>query len=192
VGQGAGGHAGPLSLQVLVPALRREFPHVQVAAAGGVATGAGLLSTLALGADAASVGTLFIASTEATVAPEYKQAILDYGMEDIVLTDRISGTPCNVINTPYVQQSGTQQNWFERWLNRNRRTKKWFKTLVQIRGMKALEKAAFSATYKTMWCAGQTVELIDEIRPISVIVDRLAAEYAEAYSALPTLQPSSK
>src|SRR5688572_28054168 len=35
VGQGAGGHAGPNPLTVLVPALRKNFPHVPVIAAGG-------------------------------------------------------------------------------------------------------------------------------------------------------------
>ena len=75
------------------------------------------------GADGVSVGSPFIASTEATVTQEYKQACVDYGAEDIVMTERISGTPCTVINTPYVQKLGTQQNWLERLLNKNKRLK---------------------------------------------------------------------
>jgi len=41
VGQGAGGHAGPNPLQVLVPSLKNNFPDKPVIAAGGIATGAG-------------------------------------------------------------------------------------------------------------------------------------------------------
>ena len=185
VGQGAGGHAGPNSQMVMLPALRKEFPEQVLIAAGGIATGQGLASTLVLGADGVSAGTRFIATEEATVNKEYKDAIVEYGMDDIVMTDKISGTPCAVINTPYVQKVGTKQNSFERWLNKNRKTKKWFKTLVQVRGMKRLEQAALGATYKTMWCAGQTVQLIDSVQPTSEIVNQFATEYKEAIGALP-------
>ena len=46
-------------------------------AAGGIANGAGILSCLSLGAAGASIGTRFIASTEATVSDDYKNAIVD-------------------------------------------------------------------------------------------------------------------
>jgi nitronate monooxygenase len=46
-----------------------------------------------------SVGSPFIASIESGVSEEYKQACVDYGAKDIVLTEKISGTPCTVINT---------------------------------------------------------------------------------------------
>jgi nitronate monooxygenase len=61
VGQGAGGHAGPAPLQILVPALQKNFPDKVVIAAGGIADGAGVLSMLALGAAGVSMGTRFIA-----------------------------------------------------------------------------------------------------------------------------------
>ena len=100
VGQGAGGHAGPNPLQILVPSLQHKFPNTPVIAAGGVANGAGILSMLALGAAGVSMGTRFIACTEASVSDDYKKAIVDSKMHDIVLTEKISGTPCTIINTP--------------------------------------------------------------------------------------------
>mgnify|MGYP000645619785 CR=1 FL=1 len=114
VGQGAGGHAGPNPLHILVPSLREHFPHTPVIAAGGIATGKSLLSMLVLGASAVSVGTRFIASEEAEVSHEYKDAIVNSGMEDIVLTTKISGTPCTIINTPYAHEIGYEQNWLEK------------------------------------------------------------------------------
>src|SRR5262249_42904256 len=110
---------------------------------------------------------------------------LAYGMSDIVMTDRISGTPCTVINTPYVKRVGTRQGFLGRWLNRNPRTKKFFKTLTQVKGMRMLEKAAFKATYNTMWCTGQSVELIEEILPVEEIVAKMAKEYHAALNHIP-------
>jgi nitronate monooxygenase len=180
VGQGAGGHAGPFPLQVLVPALIKYFPGKVVIAAGGIATGEGILSALALGADGVSIGTRFIASTEAGVNTAYKEAIVGSGMSDIVMTEKLSGTPCTIINTPGAQRMGLKQNWFERWLSRNPRTKKWFKGLVQLRGFKRLEQSIVPNHYQTLWCAGQSVQLIDEVLPCAEIIDRLKAETMHA------------
>jgi nitronate monooxygenase len=176
VGQGAGGHAGPFPLQVLVPALTKHFPGKIVIAAGGIATGGGILSVLALGAHGVSVGTRFIASKEAGVNTAYKKAIVDAGMSDIVMTEKLSGTPCTIINTPEAMRMGLRQNWFERMLSNNPRTKKWFKGLVQLRGFKRLEQSIVPNNYKTLWCAGQSVELIDEVLPCGEIIARLKSE----------------
>ena len=46
--------------------------------------------------------------------------------------------------------------------------------------MKALEKAAFSATYKTVWCAGPSIEYVHSIRPVREIIETLVAEYFSA------------
>jgi nitronate monooxygenase len=176
VGQGAGGHAGPHPLTVLVPALRKKWPGIPVVAAGGVATGEGVISMLALGASAVSIGTRFIASTEATVPESYKQAVLESGMADIVMTERLSGTPCTIINTPYAQKIGYTQNAFEKWLGKNETTRKYFKMMVQVRGLKRLEQAVKPGNYKNLWCAGKSVELIDAVRPCSEIVSDLERE----------------
>ncbi len=180
VGQGAGGHAGPYTLQVLIPSLRKHFPEKVIIAAGSIADGEGIVSVIALGASGVSVGTRFIASDEAGVGADYKKAIVDAGMEDIVMTDRISGTPSTIINTPYVQKIGLRQNWLERMLSNNSTTKKWFKMLVQIRGMKKLEASIHPGNYKTLWIAGQSSELIHDIIPCGAIIDRMKTETYEA------------
>jgi nitronate monooxygenase len=180
VGQGAGGHAGPNTLQVLVPSLHHHFPDKIVIAAGGIATGEGILSALALGAAGVSIGTRFIASLEATVSNDYKNAIVSSKMQDIVLTEKISGTPCTIINTPFAKKIGYKQNWLERALSNNSQTKKFFKMWVQISGMRQLEKSVKPGNYQTLWCAGQSVELIDDIVSCSEIIKRLKSETLEA------------
>jgi nitronate monooxygenase len=179
VNKEAGGHAGNNSYKELIPALKKACK-IPVISAGGVGDGAGIKRMLDLGADGLSMGSIFIASDEAGVSQEYKQACVDYGEKDIVMTTKLSGTPCSVINTPYVQKIGTTQNFFEKFLNKNKRLKKWFKALVFIRGMKSLQKAAFSSTYKTVWCAGPSIEYVKDIQPIQPIIQRLKTEYDQA------------
>lgn len=184
VGQGAGGHAGPNPLQILVPALQHKFPNTPVIAAGGIASGAGILSMLALGAAGVSVGTRFIASIEAGVSMDYKNAIVSSKMHNIALTEKISGTPCTIIDTPFAQKIGYKQNWMERLLSNNSTTKKYFKMWVQLSGMKKLEKSVKPGNYESLWCAGQSVELIDDIISCRDIVDRMKKETTVAYNSL--------
>jgi len=184
VGQGAGGHAGPYPLHILVASLKKNFPGKPVIAAGGIATGAALLSVLAAGASGASIGTRFIASDEAGVNDAYKNAVVKSHMNDIVLTTRLSGTPCTIINTPEAKKMGYEQNRVEKFLSKNPRTKKWFKMLVQYRGLKNLERSVSPASYHTLWCAGQSVEMIDKIMKCEEIVDELRKETFEAQEQL--------
>ncbi|MEQ8926884.1 MAG: nitronate monooxygenase [Fulvivirga sp.] len=168
----AGGHAGPMSYKELIPLLIEKC-NIPVISAGGVGTKEQFLEKMELGACGASIGSPFIASDEAGVSHEYKQACVDYGAKDIVMTTKLSGTPCTVINTPYVQDIGTKQTWLERLLNKNKTLKKYAKMLTFYKGMKSLEKAAFSATYKTVWCAGPSIEYVKSIRPVKEIVKDL-------------------
>ncbi|MCG8575961.1 MAG: nitronate monooxygenase [Flavobacteriales bacterium] len=168
----AGGHAGNLTPEELIPLLVKNC-NIPVISAGGVGNYEELQKVLELGAAGVSVGSIFIASEESQVSDEYKQACVDYGSDDIVMSTKISGTPCTVINTPYVQKIGTRQNWFERVLSKNKRLKKWVKMITFVKGMKALQKSAFSATYKTVWCAGPSIENVHAVRPIREIVDEL-------------------
>jgi len=187
VGQGAGGHAGPNTLQILVPSLHHHFPDKIVIAAGGIATGEGILSSLALGAAGVSIGTRFIASIEAGVSNDYKNAIVNSKMNDIVLTEKISGTPCTIIDTAFAKKIGYKQNWMERLLSNNSRTKKYFKMWVQVSGMKKLEKSIKPGNYESLWCAGQSVELIDDIVSCKELIERLKAETYEAYTQVKEL-----
>ncbi|MCO6501397.1 MAG: nitronate monooxygenase [Vicingus serpentipes] len=172
VNKEAGGHAGNISYKELIPLLTKEC-NIPVISAGGVGNHQQMQEVLALGAIGVSVGSLFIASTESDVSQDYKEACVDYGAKDIVFTTKISGSKCTVINTPYVKEIGTEQNFLEKILNNNKRLKKWFKAFTFYRGMKKLNQAAFGATYKTVWCAGPTIEYVKAIEPISEIVKKL-------------------
>lgn len=186
----AGGHCGPMSPQELVMLLK-ENCNIPVISAGGIATGAHLKQVMDWGAAGASVGTIFIACDEADISQEYKQAMVDYGEKDIVLTTKLSGSHLTVINTPYVQQLGTKANWLEWILNNNKTLKKYAKMIIAVRGMKQVEKAAFGATYKTVWCAGPAIEYVKKIRPMAEIVQTLTKEYDELKRGKPSTSTAS-
>jgi nitronate monooxygenase len=168
----AGGHRGNIDPETLIKQLNANTS-LPVISAGGVGNKNDLDKMLSYGAVGVSVGSPFIASNEAGVSQEYKQACVDYGAKDIVMTERISGTPCTVINTPYVQKVGTKQSWLERFLNKYKILKKWVKMIRFYIGMKATEKAAKQVTYKTVWVAGPSIENTKEILPIKDIVAKL-------------------
>ena len=167
--------------------MRKEFPTIPVVMAGGIADGQGILAALSLGAAGISIGTHFITCDEATVSNEYKQAIIDAGIDDIVMTERLSGTPCSVINTDYVKRIGLKQNFIERWMNKNPTTKKWFKMITQFRGMKKLEKAIQPGNYNSIWSAGQSSALIDKTASCEEIINKLKKETSDACQKLHTL-----
>jgi len=168
----AGGHRGNLDPEKLIKELDLNTT-LPVISAGGVSTKKELEKMLSYGAVGVSVGSPFIASFESGVSREYKQACVDYGAKDIVLTEKISGTPCTVINTPYVKKVGTKQTWLEQTLNKNKTLKKWVKMIRYMIGSNAVTKAATEVTYKTVWVAGPTIENTTEISAVSKIVDKL-------------------
>jgi nitronate monooxygenase len=185
VAAGAGGHAGPLSPFALIPWLKSQL-EIPVIAAGAIANGESMAAALCLGADAVSVGTRFIASKEAKVEEAYKQAIVRATPEDIVMTTKISGTPAAVIRTPYIEKSGTELNWALQILKDHPMTKKWATLLIHYLGMRALENAAGSMTWKSVWSAGQSVGAVNEILSCREIVEKMVAEFEEAKNRLTT------
>lgn len=103
-GTEAGGHrgtfvvgTGPLpliGLLALVPAvLEAVGPSVPVIASGGVVDRAGVEAALAVGAEAVSIGTVFLQAEEAGVGEPYRAALREAGPEASVVTDVVTGRP---------------------------------------------------------------------------------------------------
>jgi len=81
----AGGHvAGEVSTLALVPRVVDAVAPRPVAAAGGIADGRGVVAALALGAQAAVIGTRFLASADARAHPDYKKKLLAANENDTV------------------------------------------------------------------------------------------------------------
>ena len=83
----AGGHVkATRPLADVVRETVKELGSLPVIASGGIATGADIARTLKLGASAVSMGTRFVATTEAMVLSEYKERIVAANSEETVFT----------------------------------------------------------------------------------------------------------
>jgi nitronate monooxygenase len=187
VGAGAGGHAGPISPIVLVSWLQKKLS-IPVIAAGGIANGETMASMMTLGASAVSIGTRFIACTEAKIDEAYKNAVVSSSPEDIVMTTRLSGTPAAVIKTPYIEKIGLDLPWYLKALKDQKMTKKYIVPIIHFLGSKSLENAATAPTWKTVWSAGQSVGLIDDILSCEEIIIKLVNDYEACLEKTPRLK----
>src|SRR5438552_2968785 len=86
-GTEAGGHVGWMASMPLVPMIVQAVAPLPVLSAGGIADGRGLAAALALGADGVLLGTRFMATPEAPIHANMKQAIVNSDGHDTVLTE---------------------------------------------------------------------------------------------------------
>lgn len=83
-GSEAAGFGGMVGTMTLLPQVVRAVQPIPVVAAGGIADGIGVAAAWLLGAQAVSMGTRFLASTEAGIDGQLKQAIVEAEAEDAV------------------------------------------------------------------------------------------------------------
>jgi len=167
----AGGHRGSFSPKDLITSLV-NYIDVPVISAGGTSSKQDLENLLSYGAAGVSIGSPFIASIESKASLNYKQACINYGKQDIVVTKKISGTPCTVIQTPYVKKIGLNETWIEKKMHNYSFLKKWIKLLRYMKGIQNVIKSAKTATYKNVWVAGPSIENTHKIESVSEIIDR--------------------
>jgi len=175
VNRRAGGHAGERSPEALYAELADLG--VPLVCAGGIGDERAFADALRTGYAGAQLGTRFIATPECRAHDDYKRAILAADEDDIVLTDKLSGVPCSVIRTPYVDRVGTSAGPIARRLLRGRRTKHWMRTLYALRSLRTLKRASLQGlSYRDFWQAGRSVAGIHVVEPAADIVHRFAAE----------------
>jgi nitronate monooxygenase len=169
----AGGHAGVQSIEALYDSLKDL--NIPLIAAGGIGDENDVAYALQLGYDGVQLGTRFIATKECHESEAYKQAILNAKEEDIVLTERVTGIPLSVINTPYVQQMGTKAGPLARWMLQNRYTKRLMRLLygiIALRDFKKISRGEGSS--KNYWQAGKSCAHIQKVESVSEIMQRFA------------------
>jgi nitronate monooxygenase len=169
VNRRAGGHSGSRGVEELLQEVGGLG--LPVVCAGGIGDAAGFAEALRLGYAGAQLGTRFIATPECRASDQYKQAILDATEETIVHTERLTGVPVAVINTPYIQRIGLKAGPIGRWMLRHRRTKHWMRTIYALRSLWQLKRASLDDSGSNdYWQAGKSVASIDSIKPVREIV----------------------
>jgi nitronate monooxygenase len=164
---GAGGHAGRLNPFALTNEVRRIFDGPLVLA-GAITNGAGVLAALAMGCDAAYMGTRFIAARESLAADHYKQMIVDSNAEDIVYTPYFSGVAGSYLK-PSIRAAGLDPDNLP---------------ALPPDGAKYRSREDRPKTWKDIFGAGQGVGNIDSIMPTAQLVEQIAREYEAARAAL--------
>lgn len=179
VNRRAGGHAGPKTPEALMDELGDLG--VPVVCAGGIGTPEEFVYAMKLGYAGVQMGTRFIATTECTASGPYKRAILESAEEDIVLTERVTGVPLAVIETPYIRRLGRKAGPVARWMLRGRRRKRVMRTLYALWSGWRLKRSSYDESGKRdFWQAGKSVAGIDRIRPAGDIIREFAAAVRSA------------
>jgi nitronate monooxygenase len=174
----AGGHAGQKTPEKLFEELGDLG--VPLVCAGGVGDEATFVRMLGIGYAGVQMGTRFIATTECKAHDDYKQAIVRARAEEIVLTEKISGVPVAVIETPYVKQVGTKAGAVMKRVLRHPKLKHYGRMYYSLKSVWQLKKASLEGgTYKDYFQAGKSVDGIHAIEPAGAIVRR----YADAWRA---------
>lgn len=166
-GMECGGHIGEITTMALIPQIV-DAVKIPVIAAGGIADGRGLVSTLALGAQGIQMGTRFIASTECKVHENYKKEILRAKDRDTVVTGASTGHPVRVIFNKLakefleMEKKGALPEELEKF------------------GTGRLRSAVIDGDveYGSLM-AGQISGLIKEIKPVKEIIDDIIKEAEE-------------
>lgn len=168
----AGGHAGTMTPEALFEDIAPLGK--PLICAGGIGNAEQLKAMLEIGYSGAQLGTRFIASEECTAHSDYKEAVINASDSDIVLTEKISGVPVSVINTPYIQALGTKAGPLTRWLLRGRKTKHWIRLFYTLMSVWKLKKSnAQGSNYKDYFQAGKSVAGIKKIKSVKKIIDEL-------------------
>ena len=90
----AGGHCGEISTLVLVPEVvkaMKPYPSVSVLAAGGIVTGSQMAACMAMGADGAWTGSVWLTTPESDVSPVLKDKFVAATSRDTVRSPSRTG-----------------------------------------------------------------------------------------------------
>jgi NAD(P)H-dependent flavin oxidoreductase YrpB (nitropropane dioxygenase family) len=187
----AGGHvAGEVSTLALVPRVVDAVAPRPVAAAGGIGDARGVVAVLALGAQAAVLGTRFLASAESRAHPHYKQKVLQANEGDTVRTTLFGhgwpNAPHRTLRTAFVEQ------WFGQEARGQEsrpdepavgRTIVGGQPMPVLRFMGLPPNVDASGDIESMdLLAGQGVGLVHEIKPAGEIVRELVDETRQIIS----------
>src|SRR5438874_3700921 len=169
-GTEGGGHVGWQTTMTLVPMVVDAVAPIPVLAAGGIADGRGLAAAIMLGADGVLLGTRFLASTESSLHPNFKQAILDSDGHDTLLSE-IPDVAAGLV-WPGAMSRSRRNRFIERWAGRE-----WALRQRQVEAKAALQAARKTGEVEeAVLSMGQDAGLIRDIAPAAEIVSRIAGE----------------
>ncbi len=170
----AGGHNGKeeTTTLVLIPLLRNEIS-IPLIAAGGIATGRGMLAAMALGADGVQIGSRFAASEESSAHHNFKQKIIESSDGNTFLTLK-KLVPVRMIKNKFFQEIEEKQS-----------AGVSAQELLNLLGSGRSRKGMFEGDLDEGELEiGQVAALIHQIKPATEILNEIIAEFLEAKNTL--------
>jgi NAD(P)H-dependent flavin oxidoreductase YrpB (nitropropane dioxygenase family) len=164
----AAGHPGEddVTSLILIP-LTRDAIRLPIIASGGFADGRGLIGCLGLGADGMNMGTRFVATREAPVHDNVKQALVNSGERDTRLIMR------TLRNTERVLHNQTVDKVLEIESKGNTKIEDIVPYVSGLVGKEMLEDGDMD---KGVLSAGQSMGLVRDIPTCRELLDRIMAE----------------
>ncbi len=162
VAAGAGGHAGTINPMSLVAEIKKFYDKT-IILSGCISTGRDIASAMQMGADLAYMGTRFINTTESQAPEAYREMIIEAGASDVVYTAAISGVHANFLGASLKAAGISEED---------------LKKDHKVDFGKELDTEA--KAWKTIWSAGQGVTTVEDVVPVTKLVDRLKKEFREA------------
>ncbi|MGW5220894.1 NAD(P)H-dependent flavin oxidoreductase [Nocardia sp. NPDC004085] len=175
VAAGAGGHGGTQSPFALVREIREWFDG-PVLLSGAIAHGRSILAARAVGADFAYVGSAFLATTEATAVPEYKQMIIDSTAKDIVNSNLFTGVHGNYLRGSIIAAGLDPDNLAT--------------SDPSAMSFGATELAETKA-WRDIWGAGHGIGAIKDNLTVAELVEVLRTQYEQAWHDLTRHAPAT-
>ena len=166
----AGGHNGrdETTTLTLIPMVKEKI-QIPIIAAGGIATGRGMLATMILGADGVQVGSRFAASLESSSHNNFKETIVKVKEGDTQLTLK-ELAPVRLVKNKFYQDV---QNLYEKCPSKEE--------LIQLLGRARAKKGMFEGDLEEGELEiGQIAGLIHEILPVEQIIQQMMTEFEEA------------
>ena len=166
----AGGHNGrdETTTFTLIPMVKEQIK-IPLIAAGGIATGRGMLAAMVLGADAVQVGSRFVASDEASSHINFKRKVTETKEGDTILTLK-ELAPVRIIKNKFFEE-----------LQVLYQTCPKKEDLIKLLGRSRAKKGMFEGDLEEGELEiGQISGLIHDIKPAAQIIREILAEFEVA------------
>jgi NAD(P)H-dependent flavin oxidoreductase YrpB (nitropropane dioxygenase family) len=180
-GTEAGGHCGEISTMVLVPEVVDAVSPVPVVAAGGIGSGRQIAAALALGAQAAWCGSIWLTTVEGQIDDAVTKKLLCATSADTVRSRAISGKPARQLRS----------TWSEAWDDPKSPgpLPMPLQFLLTAEAVGRIHRFAKETGRDDLVTSpvGQIVGSMNQLEPVAKVLERLAAELDATQRALASL-----
>tara|TARA_B100000989_G_scaffold141736_1_gene105511 strand:- start:665 stop:1591 length:927 start_codon:yes stop_codon:yes gene_type:complete len=159
-GTEGGGFKSPVEvgLLVLIQSIRKNSD-IPIIAAGGIVDGAGMAAVFAAGADGIQMGTRFVSSKESPVHINFKNKILESDIDGTLMLNKSSKPVIRALKSDLTNSIDK-------------------KGIMDMADFMKIQELYFDGNMEAAPAlSGQSVGLIDEIKPVKQIIEEIITEF---------------